>query len=305
MLIDSPLSNTEVDICFLDNTYFNPIFSHIPSRQDALQEIIAIIENKIFNNKNYLFKIEMKLLGKEELLVKLSKRFKTKIALEEKRYNRYINALNLKKKYFQMNFDENSLIYVEDDQPNLNHSLFSDKEIIYIQPSALNVDFNERANCLNAGDETTYSSDKQFYKVPYTDHSSYKEIKEFIKKLKPKRIVPIVRSKLARGIDTTDMTALNKYLNDKPVTNCIDKYRQLIESSTSVRSGARLYSYQLSQNNHSSMNISVNTAYRVIKIPQKLKKITSLKKQIDYDSPEKSQKRMNIKLQKYQCPYLK
>ena len=63
MFIETPLENIEVDICYLDNTYFNPIFSNFPSQNDALKEIISIIEKN--RNENVVFRIILKNLGKD------------------------------------------------------------------------------------------------------------------------------------------------------------------------------------------------------------------------------------------------
>ena len=67
-------------------------------------------------------------------------------------------------------------------------------------------------------DAAPYSNNENVFVVPYSDHSSYKELVTFVSALRPQIIVPIVKSQ-SRGpfgidiADRSDMTCFHKYLS--------------------------------------------------------------------------------------------
>lgn len=80
MFEDNQLKSKEIEVVYLDNTYFNYRFAEIPTREEALKRIISLIESKRDMQKNgVLFRIRLRYLGKENLLVDLSEYFETKI----------------------------------------------------------------------------------------------------------------------------------------------------------------------------------------------------------------------------------
>lgn len=281
MFIDTPLKNKEVDICYIDNTYFNPLFANIPTRNEALNKIISIIEEK--RQKDTLFKLHLKILGKENLLVDLAEYFNLPIVVSQERYVRYTNVLGLNSNYFTTKFNANSLIFVSDsdkeeiDQENLDFVQM--KNLIHIKPSGL-ILTNKNPN-----PSLTY------FQVPYSDHSSYTEIKDFVKKLKPKRLNSIVRRFLPNCVDTTDLSELNVYLSQKPLPNCIEKYKLLLQSTTSARRSSRLNSHSLSTGKQVKTKLTnrnstpINNRFITIRN----KKTRKTKKQIEYETPEKNE----------------
>ncbi|CAF0711833.1 unnamed protein product [Brachionus calyciflorus] len=273
MFIETPLQNTEVDICYLDNTYFNPIFTHLPTRDKGLQQIIEIIEQH--RSENVLFRIILKILGKEKLLIDLVDYFKIPIVLTAKRYDRLVNVLEIDKKYFITDFDETSLIFVDENSNFYKNKFLSDKKVITIEPTGLVLP-NSRRN-----------SDPNYFRVPYSDHSSYSELMSFVKKLKPKRLIPIVRKMLPNEIDTTDLSDLDKYLDKRPIKECSQKYSLLLQSTTSSRKSSRLNSLRLNETKSKSNNrISTPINSRFITVRNKATK--PVKKPIEYDTPEKT-----------------
>lgn len=283
LFVDTPLKDKEVDICYLDNTYFNPAFYNTPTRDEALKKIISIIQDK--REENILFRIHLRNLGKEKLLVDLSEYFQIPIVVPKKRFERYTKVLEIDEKYFRFEFDSNSLIFIEDFNDCENFcGYLKDKKIIHIEPSALIIPDKRRSR-----------SDPSYFQVPYTDHSSYLEIIDFIQLLKPKRLIPIVRRMLPNNLDTTDLKELDKYLSQKPVASCSEKYKLLLQSSTSSRRSSRLNSYRLSDKKTSSVDQSsknlpnrnltpINTRYITVRNRTSKK----LKKRIEYDTPEKA-----------------
>jgi Cft2 family RNA processing exonuclease len=230
---DSLLVNREIEMCYLDNTYFDrAAYSNIPSRMDALEQIKELIEikkktiPKEFPNTKVIFKIILKTLGKEELLIKLSELFDTKIVCSKIRYDRYTKVLELDEKYFSTNFEIDSFIFVQDNDNEIIDQIeglgsVKNKHFIIIEPTALISDPNRPTNIRKLTEYYSKSVDT-YFRVPYTDHSSYNEIVEFIRQLKPKRVLPIVR-KMPNNIAIDDLSSLYRYLSRKqPIdtTNC-------------------------------------------------------------------------------------
>lgn len=262
------LKSTQVDLCYLDNTYFNPIFSKIPTRDDALGQIISIIDQ--YHRPNVLFKILLKNLGKEKLLVDIVEYYRVPIVLSFKRYERLTKILEIDKKYFSVNFSETSFIFVDDEPINRCRGFLDGKKIIYIEPTGLKLADSE-ARC-----------DTNFFRVPYSDHSSYTEIISFVRKIKPKKIIPIVRKMLPNEIDTTDMRDLEKYLNKEPIKDSAKKYSLLLQSSTSTRKSSRLKSISLNQ---SKTRVSTPITTRFITLRKRSTK--KVQKNIEFETPTK------------------
>ena len=115
------LVNKEIEMCYLDNTYFDKAaYSNIPLQTDAFAQIRELIEikkktiPKEFPNTKVIFEIILKTLGKEVLLMNLSKLFDTKIVCSQNRFNRYTKVLKLDEKHFSTNFGVDSFIFVQD-----------------------------------------------------------------------------------------------------------------------------------------------------------------------------------------------
>ncbi|RNA31107.1 5 exonuclease Apollo [Brachionus plicatilis] len=262
------IPDIQVDICYLDNTYFNPLFSQVPDRHDALRQIIGIIEK--YRSENVLFKILLKTLGKENLLVDLANYFRVPIVLSFKRYERLTKILQIDKNYFTYNFTQTSFIFVDDEPGNRFGDFLKDKKIIYIEPTALKFS-NSESTC-----------DTNFFRVPYTDHSSYLEIIYFVKEVRPKKIIPIVRKMLPNQIDTTDLTDLEKFLNKAPIKDSSQKYSLLLQSKTSTRKSSKLNSISLNQ---SKTRVATPITTRFVTLRKKCTK--ELRKKIEYESPSK------------------
>ncbi len=70
MFENTCLSNTSLDRCYLDTTYLHPIYSNIPSRKNAMNEMIDLIYICLqkYGRHRVIFEILLKNLGKEEIL---------------------------------------------------------------------------------------------------------------------------------------------------------------------------------------------------------------------------------------------
>ena len=254
MFIESPLVNKEIDTCYLDNTYFNPVFRTMPSRDQAMLEIKRVIDHcrKRLEAEKCLFKIKLKRLGKEEILVNLAEHYKTHVLVTKERYNRLVNVLELPEHYFKVEADSNTFLCVVElnkASSDFNFSLLNSKQEIVIEPSAL-VMANQAGKQLRT--RQSISPDCDHFRIAYSDHSSYSEICEFVQNLRPKRIVPIVNRMVNDNVCVANLNELDRFLSKKPLVNGSDRFKLLLKSETSVRRSARIMSHKISCENEPS-----------------------------------------------------
>ncbi|KAJ4754510.1 DNA repair metallo-beta-lactamase family protein [Rhynchospora pubera] len=173
-LLDA-LNGEKVDILYLDNTYCNPCFS-FPSRKDAAQQVVDIIEK----HPDHEVIIGIDTLGKEHLLLHISESLKTKIWVWPERLE-IMDLLGLDE-LFTTDTSQTRIRAVPRyslTQNNLE-SLNTIFPTIAIMPTGLPWSQN--------------SPEKGAYTVPYTAHSSFLELEEFMKVIRPSIIVGIVSS---------------------------------------------------------------------------------------------------------------
>jgi len=162
---------------YLDNTYCSPSCL-FPSRQEATETIMKTIES--YPDHDIL--IAMRNLGKETLLCEVALRFQEWIYVPEKFYStleilgapNVFDCSNFSNRIRVVPFHKLSRRFVE----KLNEK----KQTIAILPTCLYVGIEARP----------YENDDNIVIVPYSDHSSFSELKEFVSFLKPKRIIPVV-----------------------------------------------------------------------------------------------------------------
>ena len=178
-LVSRPL----VDVLYIDNTY-NDRQCKFPKRDIVERQIIEIITEQ--KRKRVRVMLVMKNLGKEDLLEHLAEHFGTWIVVDGKSYDQ-LKLLGCKDVF---STDANAgFIHTI---PNISTKLISRLQLemptIAIWPTALFAGLQEQPYC--AG--------RDVYIVPYSDHSSYLELAEFVRFVHPKRILPVVSAR-ARG----------------------------------------------------------------------------------------------------------
>lgn len=211
MFVDTPLALSAcktIDALYLDNTYCNPkcIFS---SRAEALVRICNIIQA----HQGHQIKIGINTLGKEDLLVDLAMTFKTWIVVNQERLN-MLKIIQVKD-VFTTNMNDGYIHVVNPRQiTKKNMERWNrDHETIAILPTALYTGLNGQP----------YVNQENVFVVPYSDHSSYSELQDFVSRIKPRKIIPIVdgdsRGPFGQSLsDRADMSCLNDYLNlTKPI----------------------------------------------------------------------------------------
>jgi hypothetical protein len=201
-----------IDKCYLDTTYFEKIYNNIPSQKNALNAIKNLIQHKLDTCNNPIFGIDVNKIGKEHLLIQLALHFDTKILISEERFERYNCYLG---DYCMANFttqfdddDDDTIIYVFKDFPTLRRR----RNRFKIDTKALVINDDDSNEHLKQGLKSlvqNYKLDRtiRLFKIPYSEHSSYRELIEFIRRLRPAEIIPNDRDK--RDID---LSRFDQYL---------------------------------------------------------------------------------------------
>ncbi|KAG4967639.1 hypothetical protein AAZX31_12G099300 [Glycine max] len=205
-----------VDVVHLDNTYSNPIYD-FPPRHVAAQQIIDIIAS----HPDHEVIIGINTLGKEDLLVEISRALQIMIWVWPQRL-RTMHLLG-----YDDIFTTNTSLTRVRAVPVYSFSINTVEELNYvcptigIMPSGLPwIKKSHQKNELQTGSfltsrykrgklsaNTETQIDKQIvktgspekihkyiYTVPYSDHSNYEEIEDFVKLVKPTTLKGIVSS---------------------------------------------------------------------------------------------------------------
>ncbi|XP_029912159.1 5' exonuclease Apollo [Myripristis murdjan] len=164
-------TNTTIDVLYLDNTNCDPTRT-LPSRQRAAQQIKEIIRSHPHHN----VVIGLYTLGKESLLVELAMEFKTWIEVSFERMET-LRALELPD-VFTTDPGAGRIRVVEQ------------SEIVSATLHQWNREYPTLA--ILPTSRPLVSFHPNLHVVPYSDHSSYQELEDFVSALKPTSLVPIV-----------------------------------------------------------------------------------------------------------------
>ena len=175
-----------------------------PTRNEATDTIIDIIQA----HPEHDIVLGLRSLGKETLLFKIAMTLKEWISVPSKFYEslQLLNAPDV----FQNN-DSSCRIRVEPFHKISNkfiENLNAKHKTVAILPTAIYCGIDARP----------FENNDNVFVVPYSDHSSYTELMQFVSFLKPCKIIPVV-SGSARGpfglsiSDRANMSRFDKYLN--------------------------------------------------------------------------------------------
>jgi len=182
------LSNGSVDVLYLDNTFCHPqcIF---PSRKEAVVEIINIIQS----HPEAQIKIALRSLGKEQMLVNIAHSMGEWIGVSQDRYE--VLELLCMPDVFQVSSScRIQVVMMSEITGKRMMNWNSEQETLAIIPTAIHVALNHSA----------FPQRDDIYVVPYSDHSSYEELQQFVSFIEPRKIYPIlgpnVDDRLARSL---------------------------------------------------------------------------------------------------------
>ncbi|XP_071033862.1 5' exonuclease Apollo isoform X2 [Parasteatoda tepidariorum] len=199
----------EIDVLYLDNTYCSPkcLF---PTRENAIEKILLQLSDCLMNSNRVYIGLDN--LGKEDLLQQIVKERRAKVFVNPAR-KEIMDILGFSD-IVTSNEDETNVFVVPTNQINgRNRDKWNkDKKAHAILATARFSGFEFQP----------YSKYSDIHVIPYSNHSSYLELKEFVKLVQPSSIIPVV-NKNAKGIFNTDisdranMSVFKRFLsNTKP-----------------------------------------------------------------------------------------
>lgn len=162
----------QINTLYLDNTNCNPALV-LPSRQEATRQIVQLIRQ--FPRHN--IKIGLYSLGKESLLEQLALEFRTWVVLNPRRLE-LVQLLGL------------ADVFTVEERAGRIHAV-DHTEICH--SAMLQWNQTHPTIAILPTSRPIRSPHPGIYTIPYSDHSSYSELRIFVAALRPCQVVPIVR----------------------------------------------------------------------------------------------------------------
>ncbi|TMW94034.1 hypothetical protein EJD97_010853 [Solanum chilense] len=209
------------DAVFLDTTYCHPKFI-FPSQQESIDYIVGVIEKSGVENegslKNILFLIATYVIGKEKILMEVSRRCQRKIHVDgrkmsvlgvlghgedgvfttvESESDVHVvgwNVLGETWPYFRPNFEKMDKI--------MNEKGYS--KVVGFVPTGWT--YEVKRNKFSVRKKDSF----EIHLVPYSEHSNYDELREYVKFLKPKHVIPTVGTDVEK-LDSKHADAMRKH----------------------------------------------------------------------------------------------
>lgn len=193
----------KIDVLYLDNTYCSPECM-FPGRHEALEEIICIAQK----HKDCDILIGLRGLGKEELVAAVAVALKERVCVPPNMMS-VMTTLKFPDVFVTARPEQRIRVVPFHSISAKSMRAYNQvKRTIAILPSAIFSGING----------IPFSNQRDVYIVPYSDHSSFPELVQFVSKVKPASIVPIV-GKTSRGpfgvsvANRADMSCFKKFLS--------------------------------------------------------------------------------------------
>jgi len=180
--------SANIDVLFLDNTFCDArcIF---PTRESALVEILRVI--RFYPDAR--IKIGLRNLGKEEMLVAIARCIGEWIGVSPERY-RLLEILCMAN-VFKVSSSCRIQVVMMSEITVKNMTAWNlEQQTIAIIPTGIGIALNS----------STFPQQEDVHIVPYSNHSSYEELQEFVSLIEPRKVVPILgpdmKDRLSRSL---------------------------------------------------------------------------------------------------------
>ncbi|XP_056162861.1 DNA ligase 6 isoform X5 [Syzygium oleosum] len=197
------------DAIFLDTTYCNPKFV-FPCQEESIDYIVSVIERVGGENrdsaKSILFIVATYVIGKERILLEVARRCGCKVYVDGRKMA-ILHALGYGESGAFTEDESETAVHVVgwnvlgETWPYFRPNFVQMKEIM------VEKGYNKVVGFVPTGWTYEVKRDKfairkkdsfEIHLVPYSEHSNYNELREFVKFLKPKRVVPTVGSDIEK-----------------------------------------------------------------------------------------------------------
>ncbi|KAI4389328.1 hypothetical protein MLD38_001564 [Melastoma candidum] len=203
------------DAVFLDTTYCNPKFV-FPSQQESIDYVVGVIEKGGVGK--VLFLVAAYVIGKERILLEVSRRCGRKVCVDARkmavlralgyeegdaftedksRTDVHVigwNVLGETWPYFRPNF-----VKLREIQEEKGY-----EKVVGFVPTGWTYEVKRKKFSVRTKDSL------EIHLVPYSEHSNYDELREFVKFLRPKRVIPTVGSDIEK-LDSKHVERVRKH----------------------------------------------------------------------------------------------
>eukprot|EP00794_Sanderia_malayensis_P007558 gene7558-8395_t len=193
----------KIDVAYVNKTFFEESIE-FPTREEASQDVVDVIKQ----HPEYQILIFCHTLGKEDLLVKIATELKEWVIVSNKK----METLRLLELPNVVTTDiSDGRIRVCGEREMHNHDIkewIKSAQTILIFPTGL-----------KNRNTSSYGLFDRIFFIPYSDHSCYSEIKQFLEFLNPDKVLPIVGRPVQECILTT--CGKQKQINSNNIRTCI------------------------------------------------------------------------------------
>lgn len=191
-----------IDILYLDNTFCNPRCS-FPSREKAIVEMLHIIRSHPYAR----IKIGLRTFGKEEMLVHIARGTGEWISVSQERY-RKLEILCMPNVFMVSASCRIQVVMLCEISTKNMTDWNLEQQTVAIIPTGIGVALS-----------SAFPQRDDVHVVPYTDHSSYEELQQFVSLIEPRKVIPIlgpdVKDRLTRIFpDRADMSCFQVNVGD-------------------------------------------------------------------------------------------
>ncbi|XP_021774860.1 DNA cross-link repair protein SNM1-like [Chenopodium quinoa] len=189
-----------IDTLILDTTYCDPQYN-FPKQEVVVQFIIEAIQAESFNSKT-LFLIGSYTIGKERVFLEAARVLRKKIYVPAAKL-RLLECLELPAEdmqWFTLN-DRESNIHVVPMWTIASFKRLKQLSCQYAERFSLIVAFSPTGWTFGKGKKTAGRAGRRWqqgtiirYEVPYSEHCSFEELREFVKLTSPVKIIPSVNN---------------------------------------------------------------------------------------------------------------
>ncbi|GLE01716.1 hypothetical protein PINS_up010550 [Pythium insidiosum] len=189
---------TRLDGVYLDTTYADPKYT-FPTQQTAIEHGVGLVERHVQSGAKILFLFGSYSVGKERLFMEVAKRLQQKVCVSKAKYKMIAT--------YGWPESEMRLLTVEPAATFLHVVPMGDlrldhlgallqkhrlrfHEIIAFRPTGWT--FSKNATSLSTCQKDP-TGKIRIYGIPYSEHSSFAELCEFLRVLNPSTIIPTVR----------------------------------------------------------------------------------------------------------------
>ncbi|XAR51498.1 DNA ligase (ATP) [Bertholletia excelsa] len=216
------------DAIFLDTTYCNPKFV-FPSQEESVDYIVGVIERIGVQNegspKSVLFLVATYVIGKEKILLEISRRCNRKIYVDGRKMA-ILSVLGLGRDEAFTEEESKSDVHVVgwnvlgDTWPYFRPNFVKMKEVMDEKGYSKVVGFVPTGWTYEVKRNKFAVRSKDVFDihlVPYSEHSNYDELREYVRFLKPKRVIPTV------GVDVEKLDSKHANSMRKHFTGLVDE----------------------------------------------------------------------------------